>query len=419
MEGNTITTLTGALVAALGLALVNYRSKAGSSTQGKVKRKKKSYKRVPLSHMPELQNDIILRIARGERVERAGVWVMRQAGRYLPEFMAVRKHYSFFEMCEDPEIASEVTIQPLERFKTLDAVIVFSDILVIPKAMGMDIKMVPGIGPLFPEPLKTPADLEKLILKPDVDATLGHVFDAVNLTRVKAAGRVPVIGFAGAPFTLINYMIEGRGSKNLIQVKTWMYTYPEATHSLLQAITDIIVEYLVKKVEAGAQLLQVFESNAGNMSPAQFEEFSFPYLSQIVKRVKQELEEKNMNIVPMIVFARGANQEGVLEKLAEETQYDVVGVDWAISPKEARKRVNGAHASLQGNLDPCILFAPPHVIKHEAIKMLKDFDLVKHNGGLIANLGHGMLPTMNPDHLGVYIETVQKESKNMLQTNAV
>ena len=368
-----------------------------------------TYKRVPLHSLPPLQNDLLLRAARGEATERVPVWIMRQAGRYLPEFRELRKTADFFTMCRTPELACEITLQPLERFKgLLDAVIVFSDILVIPESMGMHLTMVPGVGPVFPSPLKSPADLERLVLSPNIEDTLGYVLDAVNLTRVKVAGRVPVIGFAGAPFTLMAYMVEGKGSKTLSRVKTWLYTYPDASHGLLRALTDVIVEYLVAKVRAGAQVLQVFESNACDMSPAQFDEFSLPYLRAIASRVKHELQSNELPVVPMIVFARGANHEGALEALAA-TAFDVVGLDWTVDPLVARARVDFSQAAVQGNLDPCVLFAPRDVIIAEVGRMLGGLG----TRGVIANLGHGMLPDMDPDHAACFLEAVQTISRDM------
>lgn len=366
------------------------------------------YERVSLSRMPALKNDLILRAARGEKTERIPVWMMRQAGRYLPEFMEVRQYADFAEMCSNPELASLVSVQPLERFKTLDAVIVFSDILVIPVAMGMNMIMVPKEGPVFTNPLKTPADIDKILnLKPDIEKTLGYVFDAVNLTRVKVGGRVPVIGFSGAPLTLFYYMV---GKSPL---KMWLYTWPSETHRVLQALADIIVDYLVGKVLAGAQLLQVFESNAGDLTPEHFEEFSVPYLAQISTRVKAALEKiGTVPVVPMTVFAKGANHEGALESLTKKTRYDVISIDWNLQPSVARRRVDGSRISLQGNLDLGVLYAPIPVIQAQVKRMLEEFDISK--GGYIANLGHGMLPDMDYRKAGAFILAVQEISKEMI-----
>jgi len=361
--------------------------------------------RVPLSEFGPTKNDLLLRAARGEEIERVPVWMMRQAGRYLPEFRELRKSADFFTMCQTPELATEVTLQPLERFPTLDAVIVFSDILVIPQAMGMEVQMVPGKGPSFPKPLREPRDLNTLNFKPDMEATLGYVFDVVNLTRQKVRSRVPVIGFSGAPFTLMGYMIEGGGSKTMSKVKTWLYKYPQESKRLLQGITDIVVEYAVGKIKAGAQLIQIFESSGGELTPDLFEEFALPYIRQIASRIRMELREQGLPDVPLTIFARNVRYQGALETLAE-TEYDTLSIDWGIRGEEARSRV-GNRKTLQGNLDPCTLFADPTTIRAEVSKMLQGFGTHRY----IANLGHGMLPDHDPEHAHIFIKSVQELSK--------
>jgi uroporphyrinogen decarboxylase len=232
--------------------------------------------RIPLENFPPCKNDLILRAARGEHTERVPVWMMRQAGRYLPEYRELRSDFSqFFEICRSPELAKAASLQPLDRFEKLssgsiDAVIFFSDILVIPQAMGMEVLMVKGKGPVFPEPLALPSDLDKLEMNPHIEETLGYVFDGINLTRKEINGRVPLIGFSGGPWTLMAYMIEGGGSKTWAKCKGWLYNFPEASHRLLDGITKIIIKYLVGKVKAGAQLLQVFESWGGELAPHLF-----------------------------------------------------------------------------------------------------------------------------------------------------
>ncbi|KMU90986.1 uroporphyrinogen decarboxylase, variant [Coccidioides immitis H538.4] len=232
-----------------------------------------------------LKNDLLLKAARGERVQRPPIWIMRQAGRYLPEYHEAKGTRDFFECCRDPEVASTLTLQPIERYEGLiDAAIIFSDILVIPQAMGMTVEMVEKKGPHFPEPLKSPDDgqYERVMTKKvDVKAELDYVYKAITLTRQKLRGRVPLIGFCGAPWTLLCYMVEGGGSKMFIQSKTWVYKYPEASKALLQKIAEICVEYLALQVAAGAQLVQVFDSWAGELSPASFSEFALPYLRYI------------------------------------------------------------------------------------------------------------------------------------------
>jgi len=403
----------GALGGADGAASGQIKGQVKPDAAGRMAAGRDKVARKALEDMEPTRNDLLLRAARGEETERVPVWMMRQAGRYLPEFRELRKRCDFFTMCQTPELACEVTLQPLERFHNLDAVIVFSDILVVPQAMGMECRMIPGKGPTFPEPLRTPEDLEKLNFKPDLEDTLGYVFDVVNLTRQRVKGRVPVIGFAGAPFTLMNYMVEGGGSRNLAKAKGWLLNYPEASHRLLQGLTDIIVEYVVGKVAAGAQLLQIFESNGGDLTPELYREFSRPYLVQIVDRVKARLEEDKLPVVPMTVFARGVNSEGAIEDLAE-TQYDVVGVDWCIDASEARKRVPASKKTLQGNLDPCTLYASKERIYEEVEKMIKKFGTKNY----IANLGHGMLPDHNPEHARAFIDAVQKVSAEMNQAKA-
>jgi len=272
---------------------------------------------------------------------------------YLPEFRALRKQHDFFTICRNPELACEVSLQPLARFPTLDAIIIFCDILVIPQAMGMEVQMVPGKGPVFPDPIVTPADLDKLVFKPDVEESLGYMFDALNLTRSKIDGRVPLIGFVGAPWTLMAYMIEGQGSKTFSKAKGWLYTYPEASHRLLSAITDLLVEFLIAQHAAGAQLLQVFDSWAGYLAPDTFRTFGLPYISQIATRVKAAIPG-----VPMTVFAKGAHYAlGDLGK----TDFDTVSLDWTQDPAEARVAV-GNGKTLQGNLDPCALYGTPEMI---------------------------------------------------------
>ena len=344
---------------------------------------------------PPLENDTLLRAARGETTDYAPVWIMRQAGRYLPEYRAKRAMEEFFTVVRTPELATEITLQPIERFP-LDAAIIFSDILVIPQALGMECLMIKGRGPVFPEPLATPDDLKRLVV-PDVEETLGYVMDALTLTRKTLAGRVPLIGFCGAPWTLMAYMIEGGGSKSFEASKTWLFKYPEASHQLLQTLTDVLIDYVCAQVAAGAQLIQVFDSWAGLLSPAAFNEFALPYLNQVAEGLQKAHPD-----IPKTVFAKGAYY--ALEDLADSA-YDVVGLDWTMDPKAARKRVAGK-VVLQGNLDPCMLFAEPATIREEVKRMVGDFG----PGGYIANLGHGMLPSHDPEHARVFIEAVHEFS---------
>lgn len=345
---------------------------------------------------PPLQNDLILRAARGEATPRVPVWIMRQAGRYLPEYQAVRAEHSFFDVVGTPELAAEVTLQPIRRFP-LDAAIIFSDILVVPQALGLEVQMVKGKGPHFPDPVTTPDALSRLV-EPDVDDALGHVFAAITRTRHELEGQVPLIGFSGAPWTLMAYMIEGGGSKAYKNARRWLYESPDAAHTLLARTTDVIVPYLIGQAKAGAQLLQVFDSWAGLLSPHGFRTFGLPYLKTIASRVKQACPD-----VPLIVFAKGAHY--ALDALAD-TDYDVIALDWTMDPHAARQTV-GDRAVLQGNLDPCTLYADPDVIRRSVQDMLAAFGPHGH----IANMGHGMHPTHDPEHVAAFVDAVHTESE--------
>lgn len=350
-------------------------------------------------NFPPLKNDLILRAAKGEEVEKVPVWIMRQAGRYLPEFQEVRKEHDFFTVCRTPELACKVTLQPLERFE-LDAAIIFSDILVIPQAMGLEVEMIPGKGPSFPQRLETPDDLKRLCLPVDVNKELNYVFQAISLTRHRLLGKVPLIGFCGAPWTLMSYMIEGGGSPTLSKAKAWLYRHPKESHQLLKSITEVSIDYLEGQILAGAQLVQVFESHAGILGPVQFESFCIPYLETIAKTLKERLKEK---AVPMIIFAKGAHYG--LERLSK-IGYDVVGIDWTIDPVKARQAVAGNGVTLQGNLDPCQLYANEEDIEAATKAMIDKFGRQR----LIANLGHGIYPDMDPNHLKIFIDCVHRFS---------
>uniref|UniRef100_G1ND34 Uroporphyrinogen decarboxylase n=2 Tax=Meleagris gallopavo TaxID=9103 RepID=G1ND34_MELGA len=353
---------------------------------------------------PKLKNDTFLRAARGEETEHTPVWCMRQAGRYLPEFRETRAAQDFFDTCRSPKLCCELTLQPLRRFP-LDAAIIFSDILVVPQALGMEVVMVPGKGPTFPEPLKEVEDLLKLRQKVDVSAELGYVFQAVTLTRHSLEGKVPLIGFSGAPWTLMSYMVEGGGSATMAKAKSWLYRHPEASHRLLRLLTDVVTDYLVGQVAAGAQALQLFESHAGHLGPEQFQEFALPYIRDIARDVKSKLKAEALPLVPMIVFAKDAHY--ALRDLAQ-AGYEVVGLDWTIQPQEARAQV-GKGITLQGNLDPCALYAPKEKIGELVKKMLESFGTQRY----IANLGHGLYPDMNPEHVGAFVEAVHAHSRHI------
>ncbi|KAL4925190.1 uroporphyrinogen decarboxylase HEM12 [Aspergillus undulatus] len=359
-----------------------------------------------MTQFAPLKNDILLRAARGEKVHRPPIWVMRQAGRYLPEYHEAKGNRDFFECCRDPEVASTITIQPVNRYEGLiDAAIIFSDILVIPQAMGMTVEMVDKKGPHFPDPLRSPDDgqYEKVMARDvDVKAELDYVYKAITLTRTKLNGRVPLIGFCGAPWTLLCYMVEGGGSKMFVQSKTWVYKYPKEAQALLQKIAEICVEYLALQVAAGAQLVQVFDSWAGELSPASFKGFSLPYLRHISANLPPRLKEMGLEPVPMTVFAKGAWY--ALEDLCE-SGYNVVGLDWLHDPAEAFKVANG-RVTIQGNADPGVLYGGREAITKAVETMVKGFK--KGKQGWIANLGHGVTPFVKPDDLKFYFEEIHR-----------
>lgn len=343
-----------------------------------------------------MKNDNVLRAARGEAVDRVPVWVMRQAGRYLPEFQAVRAKNDFFTVCRTPELAVEVTMQPLRRFD-LDASIIFSDILVIPQALGMTVEMCPGKGPVFPDPLKDPKDMSRLNSEGAIDR-LKYVGDAITLMRHTLEGKVPLLGFTGAPFTLMGYMIEGGGSKTMEKTKNWLSNETEESRKLLQLLTDVCIDYLEMQVKAGAQMLQVFESSAEYISKEEFAKFSLPYLKEIRVKLHEKLNKQGIPLVPMIVFGKGA-----MHSLAEmaDLGYDVLGLDWSIDPEEARKIV-GDNITLQGNLDPQDLYKTQEELKELTKTMVKKFG--KHR--YIANLGHGITPLTPIESMTTFVETV-------------
>ncbi|KAG8961768.1 Uroporphyrinogen decarboxylase in heme biosynthesis [Tulasnella sp. 419] len=364
------------------------------------------------SEFPPLRNDLLLRAAKGEETERAPVWIMRQAGRYLPEFRELREKHDFFEICRTPELATEITLQPIRRYSgLLDASIIFSDILVVPQALGMEVQMLPAKGPHFPNPLEVPEDMSRLKQNVDVNVELKYVFDAITLTRKGLKGEVPLIGFCGAPWTLMAYMIEGGGSKTLNKAKSWIFKYPEESKVLLKRVTDVCVDFLVGQVKAGAQLLQVFDSWAGELAPHDFAEFSAPYLKGIASSVRAKLDAESIPQVPMTLFAKGANH--ALSLLAAESGYDTLGLDWVIDPVEAIKVTGGPkrRVALQGNIDPNILYGGRDAIEREVKRMAEGF---KNGGrrprGWIANLGHGITPGVDPDDLKWFLECVHKYS---------
>jgi uroporphyrinogen decarboxylase len=336
-----------------------------------------------------LQNDLILRTLRGELTERTPVWMMRQAGRYLPEYMVLREKYGFFERCQTPELACRITLQPVDIIG-VDAAILFSDILVVPQAMGLEVQLIESKGPFLPDPFKTANDLSRVRV-PDVDETLGYVFDAIKLVKKELNERVPLIGFAGAPWTLLCYMVQGKGSKTFDEAKAFCYAQPELAHQLLQMITDTTIAYLKAQAKAGADILQVFDSWGGLLSPDDFETLSLKYIRQIVAALK--------DTVPVIIFAKGAWHS--LEAMAA-TGAQGLGIDWCIKPQLARQFA-GENITLQGNFDPAKLLSPIPVIEKEVKEMLAAFGPGRH----IANLGHGILPNVPVDHAKAFVDTVK------------
>ena len=336
----------------------------------------------------ELKNDLIIRAAKGERVERVPVWMMRQAGRILPEYRAVReKAGSFIKLATTPELAAEVTIQPVDILGT-DAAIIFSDILVVPEAMGLPYEMLEAKGPLFPKVIQTKKDVDALKIS-NPENELAYVLKAIDIVKKELNGRVPLIGFAGAPFTIFCYMVEGKGSKTFSIAKKMLYSEPELAHQLLQKITDTTIAYLKAQAKHGADLVQIFDSWAGILSPEQYRKFSLPYIAQICNAI---------NEVPVTVFAKGAF---FARKEMSNLNCQVIGLDWNMDISESRRMI--PHKTLQGNLDPCVLYSSFKEIEKHTKKMIKNFGGQKY----IANLGHGVYPDTDPEKVKCFIDTVK------------
>jgi len=316
--------------------------------------------------------------------------MMRQAGRYLPEYIKLREKYSFFERVQTPELACEITLQPVDIIG-VDAAILFSDILVVPQAMGLEVQLIENKGPVLPSPVKTGKDLQRLAV-PDVHEKLNYVFEAIKLIKQELNGRVPLIGFAGAPWTLLCYMVQGKSSKTFDEAKMFCYTQPVLAHQLLQMITDATIAYLKAQVAAGADLVQIFDSWAEVLSREDFEKFSLPYIRQIVSAIK--------DAAPVIVFAKGAWHS--LKAIADSGTSGI-GIDWRISPEQARTFA-GNNVTLQGNFDPAKLLLPISELKKEVKKMTNEFG----NRRYIANLGHGVLPNTPVDHAKAFVEAVKE-----------
>ncbi|GAB4265706.1 MAG: uroporphyrinogen decarboxylase [Thermoleophilia bacterium] len=334
-----------------------------------------------------------LRACRREEVDRTPVWMMRQAGRYLQEYRALRAKHSFLEMCRTPELAAEVTLQPLRRF-AFDAAIIFADILLPLPGMGIDLTFAKGEGPVIGNPVRTAADVEAL--RPlDPEAHVPFLAEAIRIVRRELAGKVPLIGFSGAPFTLASYVLEGGGSKNFVATKTLMYGEPRVWHRFMEKMSDVIVTYLEYQVAAGAQALQLFDSWVGILSPADYREFVLPYSQRVIGALA--------GTVPLIHF--GTDTATLLPAM-KEAGADVLGVDWRVDLADAWALV-GEDVGLQGNLDPITLYAPPEVIEARVRRVLES---AGGRRGHIFNLGHGVLPTTPPEHVGVMVDAVQRLS---------
>ena len=342
-----------------------------------------------------LKNDLLLRAARGEKTERTPVWLMRQAGRILPEYREVRsKMRNFVDLVTNPEAAAEVTIQPVDLLG-VDAAIIFSDILVIPEAMGLPYELIEKKGPVFPKTVSTAADLDALKIA-DAESDLGYVLEAIKITKRDLADRVPLIGFAGAPFTIFCYMIEGHGSKTFSKARKMLYTQPELSHKLLQMITDSTLGYLKAQIGVGANLIQIFDSWAGILPPDQYAVFSLPYIKQLCAGITE---------VPVTTFAKGAY---FAREEMGQLPCRTIGLDWNMDVAESRKLI-GPDKTLQGNLDPCALYGSFAEVEQATKAMLDQFGPDKH----IANLGHGVYPDIDPEKVKCFIQTVKEYSASM------
>ena len=337
-----------------------------------------------------LKNDLFLKALKGETLERPPVWMMRQAGRYLPDFMTLKAKYDFFTRCQTPELATKITIMPIDQIGP-DAAILFSDILVVLQAMQIPVEMKDGIGPWIPDPIRSTDDVAQSII-PDIHEHLGYVLDAVKMTKQALNKRVPLIGFAGSPWTLLCYAVQGQGSKNFDIAKGFCFSQPDAAHSLLQKITDTTIAYLKEKVKAGVDAVQIFDSWGGLLSPEDYQIFSWPYIQQIVTALKNE--------APVIVFGKGCwfalNEMG-------RSGASALGVDWTCSARNARY-LSGGQITLQGNFDPSRLLSPIPKIKKDVHDMISEFGKDKY----IVNLGHGILPNIPVDHAKAFVDAVKE-----------
>lgn len=336
-----------------------------------------------------LKNDIFLRALVGEALERPPVWMMRQAGRYLPDFMKLKAKYDFFTRCQTPELAAEITVMPIDQIGT-DAAILFSDILVIPQAMDIAVEMKDGVGPWLPNPVRTAEDLAKVVV-PDVEDRLHYVMEAIKQTKILLDDRVPLIGFAGSPWTILCYAVQGQGSKNFDLAKGFCFSQPALAHELLQKITDTTIAYLKAKVRAGVDAVQLFDSWGGMLGEEDYQTFSWQYMQQIIDALKDETK--------VIAFAKGCWY--ALPTMARSGVH-ALGVDWTCSARNARY-LSGGQIPLQGNFDPSRLLSPIPEIERLAHKMVSEFGTQNY----IANLGHGILPNVPVDHAKAFVNAIK------------
>ena len=336
-----------------------------------------------------LKNNLFLKALNGETVTRPPVWMMRQAGRYLPDFMALKKKYDFFTRCQTPELATKITLMPIDQIGP-DAAILFSDILVVLQAMQLEVEMKDNIGPWIPNPVRSKIDLDKLII-PDIEEHLGYVMDAIKLTQNELNERVPLIGFAGSPWTLLCYAVQGQGSKTFDKAKAFCFSEPKLAHDLLQKITTTTILYLKQKINSGVNAIQIFDSWGGILSPEDYNIFSWPYIQQIIDEIK--------NKIPVIIFGKGC--WFALHDMGKSGA-SAVGVDWTCSARNARY-LSGGQVTLQGNFDPSRLLSPIPEITEAVYKMINEFGKDRY----IVNLGHGILPNIPVDHAKAFVDAVK------------
>lgn len=337
-----------------------------------------------------IKNDLFLKALKGETVDRPPVWMMRQAGRYLPDFMKLKAKYDFFTRCQTPDLATEITLMPIDQIGT-DAAIIFSDILVVLQAMGLEVQMKDGVGPWIPEPIRTLKEVNKVRV-PEIEPTLGYVMEAIRQSQSALNGRVPLIGFAGSPWTLLCYAVQGQGSKTFDKAKAFCFSDPKVAHLLLQKITDTTIAYLREKIKAGVDAIQIFDSWGGLLSPDDYQLFSWPYMQQIVNSLKDD--------IPVIVFGKGC--WFALHEMGQSGAA-ALGVDWTCTARNARY-LSGGQITLQGNFDPSRLLSPIPEIKKSVKEMIDAFGKDRY----IANLGHGILPNIPVDHAKAFVDAVKE-----------